>query len=90
MVPIEGGTIATNITINLSSDEEQRLLERASASGVDLAGSIHRIIDRHIKAPDDLVALLAPVRQQFAESGMSEEELESLVEEVREDISTSA
>lgn len=75
-----------NITIKPSSDEERKLLERASASGDDLAGYIHRIIDRHIKAPDDLPSLLAPLRQQFAESGMSEEELDSLVEEVREDV----
>jgi hypothetical protein len=74
------------ITITLSPDEEKRLLERASLSGQDVEGYIHRLIERHIKASDTLAALLAPVRQQFAESGMSEDELDAIVEEAREDV----
>ncbi|MFI5454836.1 MAG: hypothetical protein ACHRXM_05235 [Isosphaerales bacterium] len=75
-----------NITIDLSPDQEKILLERASLLGEDIARYIHRIIERHIKAPDDLAAFLAPIRQQFAESGMSEEDLDSLVEEAREEV----
>jgi hypothetical protein len=36
--------------------------------------------------PRSFAEILAPVREQFAASGMTEEELDALIEEVREDI----
>jgi hypothetical protein len=75
-----------DITLSLSSVEEKELAERASRSGEGIAEYVHRLIERHISAPDRLAALLAPVRRQFAESGMSEAELDSLVEEAREEV----
>jgi hypothetical protein len=75
-----------NVTISLSPEEQKKLQERASLSGDDLAGYILRIIARDLKAPDALASLLAPVRQQFEASGMSEEELDTLVQEAREEV----
>ncbi len=57
---------------------------RASASGEDVAGYIHRLIERHLRGSGVLAELLAPLRREFADSGMSEDELDSLVEEARE------
>jgi hypothetical protein len=73
------------ITIPLSPEEEKRLLERASLSGRDLEGYVHRLITRHIQASDSIAAVLAPVRRKFEESGMSDDELDALVEEAREE-----
>jgi hypothetical protein len=84
--PNPGATAAMNITMSLSPDEEKELLERASILHVEITEYVHRIIARHIRAPDALDALLAPLRQQFADSGTSEEELDSLVEEAREEV----
>ncbi len=75
-----------DITISLSSEEERALLERASASGDDVASYIHRLIERHVRGSGALSELLAPIRREFAESGMSEDELDSLVEETREEV----
>ena len=74
-----------DITISLSPEQEKTLLERASASGEDVAGYIHRLIERDVSGPGVLSELLAPIRREFAESGMSEDELDSLVEEAREE-----
>ena len=61
-------------------------MERASASGEDVSGYIHRLIERHVRGPGPLAALLAPVRREFADGGLSEDELESIVEEAREEV----
>lgn len=75
-----------DITISLSPEQEKTLVERASASGEDVAGYIYRLIERHVRGPAALAAMLEPVRREFAESGMSEDELDALVEESREEI----
>ena len=75
-----------NIAISLSPEEEKTLLERASDSGEDVSGYIHRLIERHVRGPGALAALLEPVRREFADSGMGEDELDSLVEEAREEV----
>ena len=75
-----------DITISLPPEEEKQLLERASASGEDVTAYIYRLLKRHVKGPVALAALLEPVRREFADSGMSEDELDSLVEEAREEI----
>lgn len=75
-----------NVMIHLSAEEEQQITERASLAGEDVAGYIRRLIERHIKAPRDLAGILAPLREQFAASEMSEQELDSLVEETRNEV----
>jgi hypothetical protein len=74
------------ITLTLSAEEEKALLDRAAASGEDVESYLHRVIDRHLKAPAILAEMLAPIRREFAESGMSEDDLDSLVEEAREEV----
>ena len=53
--------------------------------GQEVIPYIHQLIDRDIQA-ESLDAILAPVRRDFEESGMTDEDLAALVEEVREDI----
>jgi hypothetical protein len=73
------------ITINLSSEQERRLAERASRTGRDVAGYVHHLIDRDLDA-ETLDTILAPVRRDFEQSSMTDDDLTALVEEVREDI----
>ena len=76
-----------SIHIELSPDEERRLAERASLRGQGLAEYAHEILSKHARllagSPDEL---LAPVRAEFRDSGMTEEELDALVEEAREEV----
>jgi hypothetical protein len=71
------------ITINLTPDEEKKLLARAARIGQDVTAYIHRLIERDIKDVDEA---LAPFRSQVAESGITDEELGSFFEEVRDEI----
>jgi hypothetical protein len=73
------------ITINLSPEQERRLTERAAQAGQEVSTYVHYLIDRGLAA-ETLDAILAPVRRDFEQSGMSDEDLAALVEEAREDI----
>ena len=73
------------ITINLRPEQERRLAERAARAGQDVAAYVRQLIDRDIDG-ESLDTLLAPVRRGFEESGMTDDDLAALVEEVREDI----
>jgi hypothetical protein len=73
------------ITIDLRPDQERRLAERAARAGQDLTAYVHHLIDRDIDT-ESLDVILAPVRRDFEESGMTDDDLAALIEEVREDI----
>lgn len=68
------------ITIRLSSDEEKKLRERANESGQDVASYVQRLIARDIERPKTLAELLAPIHEDFRNSGMTEQELETFLE----------
>jgi hypothetical protein len=73
------------INISLSPEQERRLIDRAAQAGQGVTAYVHYLIDRDIKAKS-LDAILAPVRCNFEQSGMTDDDLAALVEEVREDI----
>jgi hypothetical protein len=73
------------ITIDLRPEQERRLAERAARAGQDIAAYVHHLIVRDIDA-ESLDTILAPVRRDFEDSGMTDDDLAALVEEVREDI----
>jgi hypothetical protein len=73
------------ITINLSPDQQRRLTAKAAQAGRELSAYVQQLIDRDIDV-ESLDAILAPVRRNFEQSSMTDEELTTLVEEVREDI----
>jgi predicted DNA-binding protein len=73
------------ITIDLSPEQERRLAALAARAGQDVTGYVHYLIDRDIDV-ESLDAILAPVRREFDQSGMTDDDVAALVEEVREDI----
>jgi hypothetical protein len=81
-----GAKTLMTITIRLSDEEERRLSERAALDGQDVIDYVHRLIRRDIEAPTTLEQILAPLRQQFKESGMGDKDLDALVEEAREEV----
>ena len=63
----------------------QALDERAQQVGTSREDYVRGLIQKDLSAPLSLRELYAPVRAQIAESGISEEELDTLLEEAREE-----
>lgn len=74
------------ITLRLSDEDERRLAERAVKSGRDLPSYVKLLIERDIRIPASIDEILSPMRRQFEESGMTEDGLDELVEEAREEV----
>ena len=69
------------ITVHLTPDAERKLVERASQSGQDVSTLAGELLERAVNAPPTLDEILEPIRGQFAESGMTDDELAELVED---------
>ena len=78
-------TSTRTIEVTGISEETLNLLdERVRQQGGDRAGYIRHLLDQDLHSPT-LSELLAPFREQVAESGLSEEELDQLFAEAREE-----
>lgn len=70
------------ITIKVSDEVGRMIFARANKDGKDVAAFAARVLEREAKKPN-LEELLAPVRAQFAASGLTEDELTQIVKEER-------
>ena len=76
MASIPYGT-EMSITLRLSEDASKKLVERAAQSGQDVANYASNLIEDAVTRPT-IDELLAPVRAEFAKTGLSEDELMEL------------
>jgi len=86
------------ITLNLLPETERKLHERAAANGQTVEVFIRQVLEREVVdtgglhtatvpgCSKPLDQLLEPVRREFEESGMTEEELVRFLTEVREEV----
>lgn len=74
------------LTIELSVAVERQLAERAAKTGQSAAALASELIERAVAPEKSFDEILAPFRQSFAESGMTDDELDALIEEAREDV----
>ena len=75
-----------DITITIPPEMQDKLQQRAKDTGRDVAEYVEKLIEQDLSARPSIDEILAPVRKQFAGSGMTEAELDALVEEVRDEI----
>lgn len=75
------------ITITLSPEIEQKLVERASRRGEDAQTTARDILERGLNAEPTFDEILAPFRQDVAASSLADQELDALFEEAREEVS---
>ena len=75
-----------SIMVHLTPSIEQILLARASDSGRPLDTVIAEVIERGIRADRTLDEILAPLRAQVKASGISEQELEEMFENARNEV----
>lgn len=71
------------ITIDLPSEVEIALQKKATADGKDVRNYIEDSL-RKLALQPSLDEILAPFRREVAESGMSEEDLDDLIESERQ------
>ena len=74
------------VTIDLFPEEERRLQERAARHGQDLTAYLRRIIREDLDAPTSggegtFAEVFAPIHEDFRKGGMTESELDALLEE---------
>jgi hypothetical protein len=67
------------ITITLPPEEEKKLAKRASASGQDVKSYVHQLIRKDIEQLS-FAELFAPVHEAVRRSGISDAELDSLLQ----------
>ncbi|HSK70226.1 MAG TPA: hypothetical protein VK892_00920 [Pyrinomonadaceae bacterium] len=72
------------LTIQVPKSIGAILEEKARSSGKEIAEYVEDLIEKDIDRPKTLDEILAPVRKNFAESGMTEEELDELIESERQ------
>lgn len=73
-----------DVTINLPPAIAGKLLERAQSSGCATEDYITQLIVKDVSRKS-LRDIFAPVREEIEASGISEEELDSLLKEAREE-----
>lgn len=73
------------IQILLPPDTEAKLRERAKASGEEVSACAVRLLEDALSIPS-VDELLAPFRRQVEESGITDESLDRLGEELRNDV----
>ncbi len=81
------------IKIELKTDEERELRQRAQASGRDISEYVYQVLTEHIRsgqsseaAPKTLDEILAPIREGWQQSGMTEAEITALFEGTRDEV----
>ncbi len=72
------------LTIELSPTVESRLAAHAARQGTTAEAVVKELVEQKFMEPRTFDEILAPFRQSVAESGMTDEELDALVEEARE------
>ncbi|HKI31518.1 MAG TPA: hypothetical protein VKA46_06595 [Gemmataceae bacterium] len=69
------------LTIDFPAETERKLLARAAATGKDVVALVHEAVEEKLRTPlPTFAAVLAPVHEDFRKSGMSEGELDLLLE----------
>jgi hypothetical protein len=63
-----------SISISLSAEAESKLRRRAAVEGKDPAACASQIVEQAVRRPS-VEELLAPLREEFAASGTTDEQL---------------
>ena len=72
-----------DIRISIPPEMQDKLQQRALDCGQDVTKYVERLIEKDLTKPVSLRDLYAPVRRQIEQSGISEDELEALIEKAR-------
>jgi hypothetical protein len=74
------------LTIELPATVERELTKRADHEGKTVAALAGELIQKAVAPEKTLDEILAPFREEFAQSGITETEWDALIEEAREEV----
>lgn len=74
------------VVLELKPEVEEALEKKAKANGFEINVYLEKLIEKDVDRPKTLDEILAPFRQEVEQSGISDNELEAMVEETREEI----
>lgn len=75
------------LTIKVPDETKSALEQRARERGYsDVTKYVERLISTDLLAAKSFDEILAPIRKTFQETGTSEDELDSIFEEAREEV----
>ena len=72
------------VVLELKPEVEKALQKKAKDNGFELNVYLEKLIEKDVDRARTLDEILAPVRKNFAESGMTEDELDELIETERQ------
>ncbi len=75
-----------NVTLELEPEVESLLKERAKANGCDVQDYVKKLIKKEVNRKRTFDEILAPFRQAVENSGVSDDELDSLFTETRKEV----
>lgn len=74
------------IEIPLPDDIIILLDRKANTQGLGREAYVHSVLERDLRGVSELDAILAPIRAEVAQIGMSDKELDQLFSEAREEV----
>jgi hypothetical protein len=74
------------LTVPISREAEVKLSAKARAAGVDVSTYVATLVEQTTKPPLSLRELSGPMAEEFAKSGMTDDELGDFLEEVKHEM----
>lgn len=74
------------LPVPISRETEAKLASRAVAAGVDLSTYVAANVEEAVKPPPSLREISGPMADDFARSGMTDDELGDFLEEVKHEM----
>ena len=78
--------MSQTIEIPLPDDILLLLDRKANTHGLGREAYVHSVLERDLRGTSELDAILAPIRAEVGQSGMSDEELDQLFREARQEV----
>jgi hypothetical protein len=73
-----------SVVVELNPEIEEALKKKAEAQGSKLAEYVAGVLEKHVDLGPTYEEIMAPLWKDFEESGMTDEELDELVERERQ------
>ena len=74
------------VVLELKPEIEEALQEKAKANGFEVNVYVEKLILKDVDRKKTVDEILAPVRQDFEKSGMSEEDLNEFFDDLRDKV----